>query len=333
FAEIGGARGVTFWVVLVNALVASILVARSEGRAWRSLAVALTLVLVVPTSWSLWRARTLELHAVATVAVVQPSIPQHLKLDGSAGLDSTLASLDRLLPGIEPGSAALTVLPEMTFPAHTPLEEGSPEARRVQAYAREVGGSILFGALGADEDGNGGVVFYNSAFLVEPQGLAAYRYDKRYLVPVAERSPLLPEVWLRKLPVHGGFGVGEGWPLAEVDGALYGVLVCYESAYPQGARSFRREGADVLVNITNAAWFGREPWWSRTAALWQHPSHLVMRAIENRVGVVRAANTGISLFVDPVGRVRAALPLFQPGILTDTVYTTGVVTFYTRHGD
>jgi apolipoprotein N-acyltransferase len=111
------------------------------------------------------------------------------------------------------------------------------------------------------------------------------------------------------------------------------VLICYESTYAEGARSLRLAGADVLLNITNDAWYGREPFYARTTALWQHPAHMVMRAIENRVGVARAANTGISLFVDPIGRVYNTTELFEADIRVDTVRTTDVITFYTRFGD
>jgi apolipoprotein N-acyltransferase len=168
---------------------------------------------------------------------------------------------------------------------------------------------------------------------MEPQGLRDYQYYKRYLVPFVERVPVLPSGWLTGLRYFGGFGVGQGWPLAVVDETSFGVLVCYESTYPQGARTFRQEGADVLLNITNDAWYGREPWYARTTALWQHPAHMVMRAIENRVGVARAANTGISLFVDPLGRVYNATSLFEADLRIDTVFTTDVVTFYSRYGD
>jgi apolipoprotein N-acyltransferase len=121
--------------------------------------------------------------------------------------------------------------------------------------------------------------------------------------------------------------------MATVDGTDYGVLICYESSYPEGSRRFRLEGADVLLNITNDAWYGREPFYARTTALWQHPAHMVMRAIENRMGVARAANTGISLFVDPVGHVYDRTALFEPAIRVDTVRTTDILTFYTRYGD
>jgi apolipoprotein N-acyltransferase len=197
-------------------------------------------------------------------------------------------------------------------------------------YARA---PILFGALGYDGELPDDFTPFNSAFVVEPTGLTDYRYDKRFMVPFVERVPFLPAAWFRGRQYFGGYGVGEGWPLARAGDAAFGVLVCYESSYPEASRRFRLEGADVLVNITNDAWYGREPLYARTTALWQHPAHMVMRAIENRMGVARAANTGISLFIDPVGRVYNATELFEADAHTDVVHTTDVLTFYTRFGD
>ncbi|MEC9356012.1 MAG: hypothetical protein VX507_07210, partial [Gemmatimonadota bacterium] len=91
--------------------------------------------------------------------------------------------------------------------------------------------------------------------------------------------------------------------------------------------------AEVLLNITNDAWYGREPLYARTSALWQHPAHLVMRAIENRMGVARSANTGISLYVDPIGRVHGQTDLVESDITIDNVFTTDEITFFTRFGD
>jgi apolipoprotein N-acyltransferase len=332
-AELVGARGVGFWLALVNGLVAALVLARIEGRPLRGLATAAVLTVALPAAWGSWRAATLEVRDVGPVAVVQPDIPEHLKLDPPAALDSTLASLETLMPRLEPGSVRLVVLPEVAFTLY-PRGAGAGEVMaRVQGYAREAGAPILFGSLGFAADGRGGTIPFNSAFLMEPQGLTAYQYDKRHLVPGVERVPLVPGAWLRRLRYFGKFGVGEGWPLARVDELRVGTLICYESTYPEAARRFRLEGADVLVNLTNDAWYGREPLWTRTTALWQHPAHLVMRAIENRVGVARAANTGISLFVDPVGRIHGATRLFEPDVRVDTVRTTDVLTVYTRHGD
>jgi len=279
-----------------------------------------------------WRARTLETRPAARVAVVQPNIPEHVKLDTQAGIDSTFASLERLMPRLRPGSVDLVVMPEVTLRAFPDVQTGW--VAPFENYAAMAGAPILFGALGLDGDvPSGEYEVFNSAFLVGPEGKEDYRYDKRFLVPFVERVPIIPPEWFGDLEYFGGYGVGRGWPLARVAGTAYGVLICYESSYPEGARAFRREGADVLLNITNDAWYGREPLYARTTALWQHPAHMVMRAIENRMGVARAANTGISLFVDPVGRVHDATRLFEADLRVATVETTDIVTLYTRVGD
>ncbi len=333
FAEIIGARGLTFWLALVNGLVAEIVLSLGEGRGWRPRGAILAAVLVLPMGWSVWRANTLRMRAVGEVAVVQPNIPEHIKLDESAGLDSTFASLDRLMPRLVPGSVALVVMPEVTFTTYLTHPDAADVVARVQGYSREVGAPVLVGGFGHEFLDDGTFIPYNSAFLVEPQGLTDFQYDKRYLVPMVERVPLLPRSWLPTLRHFGTYGKGKGWPLAAAGDHLYGVLICYESTYAAAARSFRREGADVLLNITNDAWYGREPLYARTTALWQHPAHMVMRAIENRVGVARAGNTGISLFIDPVGRVYNATSLFEADVRSDTIYTTDVVTFYVKYGD
>jgi apolipoprotein N-acyltransferase len=334
-AEIVGARGVTFWLALANGVLAVIVLRLRARRPWLGVAGALTLVLALPMGWGVWRAHTLTMRPAAKVAVVQPDIREDLKLDVAASLDSTGAALHRLLPPLAADSLNLVVLPEVALQVAPRVRSTTADGAMIvlNRYSRELGAPILFGAIGVSADGHGGYIPYNSAFLMRPRELSDWEYDKHYLVPMVERVPLVPVRWLRGLEYFGTFGVGKGWPLAYVDGTAYGVLICYESSYPQGSRHFRLEGADVLLNITNDAWYGRRPWYARTTALWQHPAHMVMRAIENRVGVARAANTGISMFIDPIGHVHEATPLFREATRVDTVYTTDVRTLYTRFGD
>ena len=116
-------------------------------------------------------------------------------------------------------------------------------------------------------------------------------------------------------------------------GARLGTLICYESIFGELARTDRRRGADLLVNLTNDAWFGRDTWWGRTTALWQHPAHAVIRAIETRTGLVRAANTGLSMFVDPLGRTFGETPFSQPAVRLAIVHTTDSRSLYVRWGD
>jgi apolipoprotein N-acyltransferase len=110
-------------------------------------------------------------------------------------------------------------------------------------------------------------------------------------------------------------------------GGRFGVLICYEGIFPALTRQFVADGADFLVNVTNDAWYGR------SSAPYQHLAQATLRAVENRVPLVRAANTGISAVVDPTGRIRWQGPLFEPLTHTAEIAWPGVRTFYSRYGD
>ena len=333
-AELVGARGVTFWLVMVNSLVAVGLVAHRDRQPLaRRVRVTATVALLVllPAAWGMWRARTLAVRPAGTVAVVQPNIPEEVKLGPNRGIDSTITALGTLMPLVPTEGVDLIAMPEVTFSAWIELD--LPIQKTAADMARDAGAPIVLGSIGHQRRDDGSLIPFNSAFLFDPEdGLTDYRYDKHRLVPVVERTPL--PFLLEQLDFFGAYGRGTGWPLGETaNGASFGVLICYESSYPDVARGFRLAGADILVNLTNDAWYGRETWYAKTAALWQHPAHLVMRAIENRVGIARSANTGISLFVDPVGHVYEETPLFSAEVRTATVFTSDTLTLYTRWGD
>lgn len=337
-AELVGARGVTFWLVAVNGLLAMGWM-RWRGRSVGSrdavpvpVLVWALVVTALPVAWGFWRAETLTTRPVAEVAVVQPDVDGRTKirdaeptlpLDALPAVSSAYAREGPADYALTAAAVDLVVFPEL-FLRGDPRSPGSaPAVQALGRFAGEAGAPILFGALGRDS----GPLPFNSAFLLEADGFADFRYDKRRLVPVVERTPFAFG------GAEGDYGVGRGWPLAEVGGVRYGVLVCYESSYPEEARALRQAGADVLVNVTNDAWLGGPDPLTRTVALWQHPAHLVMRAIEGRVGVVRSANTGISLFVDPVGRIHDETELFTRAVTRATVRTTDGPTLYVRAGD
>ncbi len=336
-AELVGARGVTFWIAAVNGLAASALLrgrdaSGSRGALGRAAAwLAILLLVAAPVGWGFWRASTLEIRSVGRVALVQPAVPQRVRLDADAVRRGTFALLDELVPSIPRGSVRVAVLPEMVLPIEPGAPGDSVELRRLREYADEVGAPILFGARGRAATGDPSP--RNSAFLMEPGGLADFRYDKRRLVPVVERSLMLPlGVPARYRPV-GDFAAGTGWSLADVEGVAFGATICFESAFADIGRGLRAAGADVLVNLTNDAWFGTGPSEARGAALWQHPAHLVMRAIETRAGVVRVANVGFSFAVDPVGRLTDVTDPFDPSIAFVDVRTSDVQTLWVRVGD
>ena len=353
FADLGGARGVTVWLVAINAVLAEWWLEGLELR-WRRWAIATLLLFAVPVSYSLVRWSTLETRPAARVLVVQPNIPEDLKLDRDVALDTSRIALDNLSRRelAADSDIDLMVWPETAQQAL--YDRAIDWTMWAVGLADEYDVPLLFGTLDLRQYPDGGYDFYNAALFVNADGQQAGLYRKNYLVPIVERVPYIPLGWLRKARVKaargwelpllgdvgrfltwfGGFGRGGEEPVMSIDGADFGVLICYESIFPQAARAYRKNGADFLVNITNDAWFGRErPWWSQTSALYQHPAHMVMRALENRIGVARAANTGISLFIDPRGRVSHATPLFQPDARVATVETTDGLTLYTRLGD
>jgi apolipoprotein N-acyltransferase len=352
FADIGGARGVTVWLAAINGLMAEWWLEGWRIR-WRRWSLTLAALIVVPVGYSLARWQTLETRSAARVLVVQPNIPEDLKLERDVAEDSSRTALDNLTrTGLKDSSPVeLIVWPETALPDY--FRMAGEWMRWSAGLARAHDAAILFGALDFERYDDEDYDTYNAALLLNRRGSPVGVYRKHYLVPIVERVPFVPVPWLRDLRTKlrgrqaplvgdlgaflryfGGFGRGGEEPVMSIDGAGFGVLICYESIFPQLSRTYRRQGADFLVNITNDAWFGRErPIWSRTSALTQHPSHLVMRAIENRIGVARSANTGISLFVDPYGRRHAATPLFQPAVRIATVETTDGLTLYTRLGD
>ncbi len=344
-ADIVGARGLSFWLVMLNGLLATGILAWRAGRrrgVWLALG-GWGLALALPVAYSLHRWTSLDPEVAATVTIVQPNISEDLKLDRHAAIDSTRRAIESLLAGHDPGRPIdLLVLPETVIPLPVdPIPAtGYRGLRRVKSWLANLAydrrAPVLFGTIGIDKLPRGEWDYFNSALLVDVTGERLGRYDKHHLVPIVERVPFLNPDWFTWVPYldFGGFGVGVGTAPMEADGARFGVLICYESIFADLSREFRRRGANYLVNITNDAWFGsEEPSWSRSSALWQHPSHLVLRAIENRIGIVRAANTGISEIVDPLGRVHEATELFTSAIFTADVLTTRGLTPFARAGD
>lgn len=360
-ADLVGSRGMSFWLALVNGLIAALWMAHRAGdrapenakapapRPQMRLALALAVVVAVPVGYSLARWWTLELRPVARVGVVQPNVPEDIKLQRPLAIEAAQRSTMTLVQAWRGGAADLdllvipeSALPDIVDPINAIGWPGRPDLEAwIAGLATDVEAPVLYGALGGVDRPDGGWDYFNSAFLTDETGARIGRYDKRFLVPVAERVPFVNPKWFSGLTYFGGFGVGDwarpftipGRPASADQLAAFGVMICYESIFSPLALRYRRTGADFFVNITNDAWFGREAWWSRSSALWQHPAHLVMRAIETRAGVVRSANTGISEMVDPLGRVTNATALFEPAAFVAEVMTTDSRTAYVRFGD
>ncbi|MDH3496385.1 MAG: apolipoprotein N-acyltransferase [Gemmatimonadota bacterium] len=325
-ADVVGARGVTFLLVLANTVLATAWLARARPRAPLRLA-AVSVGVLAALGYGTWRERTILVRPAGTVALVQPNIGFQEKWDPDLRrgiFDGLLALTDTAFARGEPD---LVLWPEASIPQYFPYP---PWEREIGAVARARRTPLFVGGLDWQPTGptREDYDYWNAAFLFDSTGSrAAYPvYHKRYLVPITERVPFVNPRWF-KLRFFGGFAVGEPGAVYEVGLGRFGALICYESAFEDLARRYRARGADFVVNITNDAWFGE------TSAPRQHLAHLVMRAIENRVGVARAANTGISGFVDPVGRVSGRTRLGERTVTLGTLEVTDMHTVYTRFGD
>ena len=332
WADIAGARGLTLWLVWCNVLLAMAIGGQGLVGAPRYVRRLVPVALTVLAAWGygVWRERTLPLRPVGTITLVQPNIGFDEKwdpaiADSEVGL---LISLSRTATtGLRPG---LVVWPEAAVPGY--FVEHPDWQARIGAFAAERRIPVLTGVVHVQFHDKG-YTAYNAALMFDtlgqwrPYGV----YEKHYLVPVVERVPFVPVAWFRALPGlgrwSGGFGRGDSLPLFPTSLGRAGVVVCYESAFEDLARRYRRAGADFLVNITNDAWFGR------TAAPYQHESHLVLRAIETRMGIARGANDGVSEFVDPLGRATDQSELETQAVVTGRLLTSDVRTLYVQWGD
>lgn len=322
FADFGGARGVTLWLAWVNALLYLAL----ARRAWRPAALA-TVTGLAALGYGLWREATIVMRPVTTVAVLQPNVGFSEKWDPGEQ-DSLVVALVRQtveaarLPGVR-----LVAWPEAALPDF--FERHPNWDALVRTTVAELRTPLVAGALDAEIHPDGSFDYFNAAFVYDSTGNRRGQpsYRKRYLVPITERVPFLPPKWFKSLSYFGGFSRGDRFPVYRIPEGGFGILICYESIFEDLARGYRRDGADFLVNITNDGWFGT------TVGPYQHAAHLVMRAIETRMGVARAANTGVSEYVDPLGRIHLATPLNVQRVAAGPVLTSSARTLYVRLGD
>jgi len=333
WADLAGARGVTLWLAWCNVVIveAAMDVRRTSYVVRRLAPVAASILLAFV--YGAWRMKTLPVREVGVIGMVQPSEGFDEKFDRTRA-DSVvgkLVSRSRELRQQTP-RPQLIIWPEAAIPDFLWRRPGWEAA--ITALARESRVPIFTGVVWAEPDWRSTLdPYYNAALLIDSTGEWRSHpiYAKHYLVPVTERVPFVPVKLFRAIPGlarwSGGFTPGRTLPLYQTKLGRFGVIVCYESAFEDLPRHYRAQGADFVVNITNDAWFGH------TTAPTQHASHLVLRAIETRMGVARAANSGISEFVDPLGRTYNQTELDADTVVTGTLVTSDVVPLYVRLGD
>jgi apolipoprotein N-acyltransferase len=327
-ASLVGAPGLSLWIVGVNALLAGAI----TSRRWVSrIALLVLAVLAVwgPVAWGNAAVRKYQPGESVRVGLVQPNIGSEEKWD-TLHQERSVRALARLSAEAVKNDPKpdLLIWPETALPFYVRLE--TPKLRRLLDFVHEWNVPLLTGYPDATLSlGGEGVITHNAAGLVLPTGAIALQYEKIHLVPFGERIP-----FQGVLPFLGKIDLGQAeWTpgtkavLFPIKRATFGVLICFESIFPELARDYAVDGARFLVNITNDEWFGP------TAAPRQHADMAILRCVEHRIGMARCANTGISMIIDPVGRVTHATPLFQEAVVTGEVYLGSEPTLFRQWGD
>ncbi len=326
FASLTGLFGVTFWFALVNAIVLELIEGRRDPRV-RTIALAsLFLVLTLPLVHGLVvMSRPLGLDTVR-VAVIQPNIEGKKKWDPEFRYLS-YERLERLTLEAGREGPDLIIWPETAVPTY--LRTDAVQLGWARRLAADVDAAILTGSPDFEAAPGEKPRFYNSALLVRPDSPEVTRYDKIHLVPFGEAIPFESTFPILERVDFGeaDFRAGTERTVFEWRGTALSTHICYEVIFPGLVREFVDAGAGLLVTITNDVWYGR------TSMPFQHASMALMRSIENRRSLARSANSGISMLVDPFGRVIARTDIFTETYLVADLPVGGERTFYTRVGD
>jgi apolipoprotein N-acyltransferase len=331
-------HGLTLLIVAVNVLLAQAFRRdlSAERRLTSVFASLATVALLAAYGWVVMPA--IPVPGKYPVALLQGSVPLDVKWARDLR-EQNYIIYDSLARSVKDSAVNLFIWPETSAPCYVTHE---PYCRaRLGDIARRSGAPHLVGALGARVVGSEQRHF-NSAFQFDTTGLVVRQYDKVKLVPFSEQSPYqdyLPFLREKVLSEYltfiktyevqwwSDFYPGDSAGLFTVSNVNYGVLICFECAFPEYARRMVNGGARFLVGITNDTWFGG------SVGIYMHARIFITRAVENRIWMARAANSGLTFVVDDYGRVRSELPREAVAALSASLNLSTGSSVFTRYGD
>lgn len=344
-ASLGGALGLSFLIVLLNAaLAAALFPAHRRGRGrWA----ALVLVSLIIGGFWLWGKRVLQqplpLGPALTVGIVQPNVPLHTPVtpeDQEECLKQYPRYTDLLMApygppeASRPGRPQLVVWPETALPVALNLDPVAEEVARLTARRHRVW--LLLGALEVRERREdsppttpAAAGTYNNAWLFDPQGTLRGTYSKMDLVPFGEYVPFRERLpFLKRYPIREfDFSPGRERNLLELEGRRCGALICFEAIFPEPSRELVERGAEFLVFLTSDAWAGP----SQEVLI--HSQTAPLRAVETGRWVIRAAATGESGVLSPRGEWVDSVRPWHSGVAQAPIALLGGKTPYGRWGD
>jgi apolipoprotein N-acyltransferase len=325
-ADISGVFGVSFLVVWLNAALARWLLERKTRLAtvWP---LAMALVLLAGCLW--YGDRKL-------LQWTEPDPPlTAVMLQGNMAFEESATELAwkiqqgyrEMADTVRDAQIDLMILPES--PAARNFQFDEDYRKEMEALARRTTLGLVLNNIHYGARDQGATPYFNSAYFLDSAGNLRGRYDKMYLVPFGEFIPWRGLFFFADTISKdvGAFTPGRQVQVAELDGHPVGAIICFEAIFPQLARRFVQQGSQVLVNLTNDAWYGD------SAAPYQHLEMSRWRAIENRRFLLRATNSGMSAMVEPTGSIQTATGLLQRAVCTGRFAWKRDLTFYARHGD
>ena len=347
-ASVTSVYGVSFLIIMVNVAIAECILymlnqrtpMRVKQPSFKVLAYSCIATSVIITVVYLWGSHQLEIYGhndrkLLNVALVQGNIPQNQKWDRTFK-HAIMERYRTLTMKAAEGHPDMIIWPETATPGKIGDDKWVDES--IKILIKETKLPLLLGSTSNGKLEMSGRKIRrekNSAYLLDTDAEVIDTYHKIRLVPFGEYLPLEGRFqwpkWL--VPDHGDTLPGTEFTVFRFPKGNFGVVICWENLFPDLFRRFVRNGAEFMVNLTNEAHFGK------TAAPYQMMAMSVFRAIENRVSLLRCANTGITGIVDPLGRIRGKVvdesgnEIFVMGILTTSVPASLGTTFYTRYGD
>jgi apolipoprotein N-acyltransferase len=327
--SIYGPYGFSFLIVVVNLLIALVLFVRSTRK--RIVSFILLIVIVgAHLGFGILRIEEFDkeksdVAKKGSIAIIQPNLSLDIKWKPEYK-DRIFRQIESLTKEVSTRGAKLVIFPETSAPIA--LSRSIRYENWLETIARNSEVELLVGYIDYSFKDNLWKS-YNSAGLFNAEGNLTKEYHKVNLLPFGEKIPFsqyFPS--LEKIDFgQANFKSGKKRILFNSQFGRFGVLICFESTFPGFVRNYVRDGARYLVNITNDGWFG-----SSRGPL-QHSETAIIRAVENGVTVLRAANTGVSMYIDPVGRVQGRVGLDVEGKIECSVSSFPVSTFYVRYGN
>jgi apolipoprotein N-acyltransferase len=309
-ASIYGVYGVSLWLAFVNILLYKALCMK-KPLYW----MIATVVFALPCVFGLLEMRDQETTPVH-VGVIQPNIDPNLKFT-RAMREETFDRLIRLSETCaadftehSPDNLDLIIWPETAIPVFLTFQ--GEHQQRVVDLCDRIAVPIFTGTPIYQTDTKD---IYNGAVLITPGQGIVQEYRKIHLVPFGEHIPYDQYIPLfRNIDVGGGdYRPGNEYTVFSLPEVRFSCLICFESIFPELGHRFTKQGAQMLVNITNDGWFGK------ISGPHQHNDMFILRAVENRVPLARSSNTGISMLVDAYGRILHETPLFEKTYIAGTI--------------